>query len=90
MLHTGLGQCIIALHLLYQDKEYIHLPLNFKMFTENLNIADIKGDENAGPNGNSSEEHLDTTDCPQHLELSRALCQFGCVFSILRDRRYWS
>lgn len=28
MLYVSLGQCIIALHLLYQDKEYIHIPLN--------------------------------------------------------------
>lgn len=42
MLYIGLGQCIIALHLLYQDKEYIHMPLNFKMIAENKDIVDKK------------------------------------------------
>lgn len=42
MLSIGLGQCIIALHLLYQDKEYIHMPLNFKMLAENKDIVDKK------------------------------------------------
>lgn len=42
MLYIGLGQCIIALYLLYQYKEYIHKSLNFKMLAENKDIVDKK------------------------------------------------